>query len=110
MSIVLKLMSELSVTSVYNYLCKPSSVAVSTFLWGVSQHVHIDKKTATYPLSSLGNGAITGSLYVIGGGLVASILPKELVGLVTVASITAIAYQKGTELYNAISSPTTPTE
>lgn len=86
-------------SELYQTLCDPKTVTLAGFLWGMSQHVKIDAKTANNPLSKLLDGACEGGCYALGAAFVSWCMPKEIRGVVTTMCIVAIGAQKINEIY-----------
>ncbi|AYV82394.1 MAG: hypothetical protein Homavirus44_1 [Homavirus sp.] len=81
-------------TQYYRFLCRKDVAITSGFIWGMSQHVGINKRTAQAPLTTLFSGTITGFIFGIGTSLlVGNLLPPPLVGLIPIMTTISIVSQ-----------------
>lgn len=83
---------------IYKTLSTPKAIMCSTFIWGMSQVVKIDAKTADNPLTCLFYGTIEGVFYTFCGMLISELMPPDLRGLVSVACIAGTLIQKTKEM------------
>lgn len=88
---------------VYEFLCQANVVAWSAFIWGVSQHMKLDLNTVSNPLMCLFFGVIEGVYYTFAASVINELMvPSNLDGLISIVCITAIVFQKMTELRKLI--------